>query len=92
MRFATSFFNPTLYRKNLSRFWPLWVAWLVLWLFALPLNLYNMCNNWGGDEEGRSPHGTAWQVGGLHDPWDPAFQSRTGRHGQDWNHQGTTVH
>ncbi len=39
MRSVTSCFNPTLYKKNLTRFWPLWTAWLVLWLFVLPLNL-----------------------------------------------------
>ena len=53
MRFATSYFNPTLYKKNLSRFWPLWVAWLVLWMFVFPLNLLNMWNNYQrGEEEG----------------------------------------
>ena len=52
MRFATSYFNPTLYKKNLSRFWPLWVAWLVLWLFVMPLNLINLWQNYGGDQEG----------------------------------------
>ena len=52
MRFATSYFNPTLYKKNLSRFWPLWVAWLVLWMFVLPLNLLNMWNNYQRGDEG----------------------------------------
>ena len=51
MRFATSYFNPTLYKKNLSRFWPLWVAWLVLWMFLLPLNLLNMWNNYQLDQQ-----------------------------------------
>ena len=46
MRFATSYFNPTLYKKNLSRFWPLWVAWFVLWLFIMPLNLCNMWSSY----------------------------------------------
>ena len=41
MRSVTSYFNPTLYRKNLARFWPLWTAWTVLWLFLMPLNLLN---------------------------------------------------
>ena len=49
MRFATSYFNPTLYKKNLSRFWPLWVAWFVLWLFIMPLNLINMWTNYQMD-------------------------------------------
>lgn len=46
MRFATSYFNPTLYRKNLARFWPLWAAWFILWLFIMPLNLFNQWNNY----------------------------------------------
>ena len=41
MRSVTSFFNPTLYRKNLARFWPLWTAWMVLWAFVMPLNMLN---------------------------------------------------
>ena len=39
MRSVTSCFNSTLYRKNLSRFWPIWALYSVIWLFALPLNL-----------------------------------------------------
>ena len=35
---AKSFFNPTVYRKTLTRFWPLWAVNLVFWLFLLPLN------------------------------------------------------
>ena len=49
MRFATSYFNPTLYRKNLARFWPLWAAWFILWLFIMPLNLFNMWNSYQMD-------------------------------------------
>ena len=41
MRSVTSFFNPTLYRKNLTRFWPLWAIWTVMWAFVMPLNLLN---------------------------------------------------
>jgi len=41
MRSVTSYFNPTLYKKNLARFWPLWTAWTVLWAFILPLALLN---------------------------------------------------
>ena len=41
MRSATSYFNPTLYRKTLARFWPLWGGYGVIWLFALPLYLLN---------------------------------------------------
>ena len=42
MRSATSYFNGTLYRKTLARFWPLWGLWGIIWLFALPLNMLNV--------------------------------------------------
>ena len=38
MRSGTSCFN-TVYRKNLTRFWPLWAIYGMAWLFILPLNL-----------------------------------------------------
>lgn len=41
MRSATSYFNGTLYRKTLARFWPLWGLWGVGWLFLFPLRLLN---------------------------------------------------
>ncbi len=41
MRSATSYFNGTLYRKTLARFWPLWGLWALGWLFLLPLHLLN---------------------------------------------------
>lgn len=41
MRSGTSFFNSTLYRKTMLRFWPLWVAYGLMWLFLLPFNLLN---------------------------------------------------
>ena len=36
MRSGTSFFNLTVYRKHLARFWPLWAAWLLVLLLLLP--------------------------------------------------------
>lgn len=42
---ATSFFNGTLYRRNLSRFWPLWALYGVIWLYILPLSLLNQVLN-----------------------------------------------
>ena len=41
MRSATSFCNPTLYRKTVARFWPMWAAWGAFWLFVIPMNLLN---------------------------------------------------
>ena len=45
MRSATSYFNGTLYRKTLARFWPLWGLWGLGWLFLAPLRLLNLYFN-----------------------------------------------
>lgn len=42
MRCAKSYFEPTIYKKNLNRFWPLWVMYTVVWLFLLPVCLLNV--------------------------------------------------
>lgn len=39
MRSVKSCFNPTLFRKNITRFWPIWGVYLVLWLLVLPLQI-----------------------------------------------------
>ena len=39
MRSGKSFFNATLYKKNLTRFWPIWALYLVIWMFVLPFDL-----------------------------------------------------
>ncbi len=39
MRSARSWFNPTLYKKNLTRFWPIWGVYLIIWLFLFPIDL-----------------------------------------------------
>lgn len=41
MRSKTSFFNPTLFGKNVTRFWPLWVLYTVIWVIVLPLPALN---------------------------------------------------
>lgn len=40
MRSGKSFFNKTLFRSNIQRFWPLWLGYFVIWLLVLPLNLF----------------------------------------------------
>lgn len=47
MRSVTSYFNSTLYRKAMSRYWPLWVFFGGIWLFVIPLNLLNLGMNYG---------------------------------------------
>lgn len=39
MRSAKSCFNPTLFRKNLTRFWPIWALYGIIWLFVLPVQI-----------------------------------------------------
>ncbi|MEG1746845.1 MAG: hypothetical protein RR226_00300 [Oscillospiraceae bacterium] len=40
MQSVKSYFNPTLFRKNITRFWPVWAVYLVAWIFALPVSGY----------------------------------------------------
>lgn len=37
MKSGTSFFNTTLFRKNLTRYWPVWALYAVVWIYALPV-------------------------------------------------------
>ncbi|MCI8477371.1 MAG: hypothetical protein HFE97_03335, partial [Oscillospiraceae bacterium] len=37
--FKGAWFYPTLYRKNLLRFWPLWALYGLYWLFLFPIGL-----------------------------------------------------
>ncbi len=46
MRSVTSCFNPTLFRKNMTRFWPIWAANLLIWLFVLPVDLLLNYDAW----------------------------------------------
>lgn len=39
MPFARSYFNATLYKKYLTRFWPIWALYAIIWFFILPVNL-----------------------------------------------------
>jgi ABC-2 type transport system permease protein len=37
MRSRTSFFNKTLFWKSITRFWPVWLAYLIIWFLILPM-------------------------------------------------------
>lgn len=37
MKSGTSFFNSTLFKKNLTRYWPIWVLYTLIWFYALPM-------------------------------------------------------
>lgn len=40
MQSKTSYFNKTIFIKNITRFWPIWGAYFLLCLVQLPLTLY----------------------------------------------------
>lgn len=42
MQLKTSYFSKTLFIKNIARFWPVWAVYLLIWLFAMPVNLGNL--------------------------------------------------
>ena len=37
MKCATSYFNSTLFKKNLTRYWPIWALYALIWIYALPV-------------------------------------------------------
>ena len=37
MRSGTSFFNGAVFKKTVLRYWPVWAAYSVIWLVALPI-------------------------------------------------------
>ena len=39
MQSRTSFFNGTLFRKSVTRFWPIWGAYLLIWFLVLPMTI-----------------------------------------------------
>jgi ABC-2 type transport system permease protein len=41
--------NMTMLKKNITRFWPLWGAYLVVWLLILPISYGNSFLNGAGD-------------------------------------------
>lgn len=46
MQSKTSWFNGTLFKKNFTRFWPVWILYLVIWAFALPFTLLAQMTRW----------------------------------------------
>ncbi len=42
MKSVTSCCNATLMRKNLTRFWPIWALYTLIWAYALPINCLMM--------------------------------------------------
>lgn len=44
MKSKTSFFNRTIFIRNILRFWPMWVLYLIILFFMLPVSLYRNTN------------------------------------------------
>ncbi len=42
MKSKTSYFNKTIFVKNMFRFWPIWVLYLAILIFSMPVNLFVM--------------------------------------------------
>lgn len=51
MRSGISFFDPTLYKKTVTRWWPIWTSYLVIWLFVQPVNILMNAVNYGMNGE-----------------------------------------
>lgn len=59
MQSGTSCFNKTIFKKNITHFWPIWGIYLVFLLYALPLTLLlsteksgNRCQSGKADRRG----------------------------------------
>ncbi len=45
---GTSYFNPTLFGKNLARFWPIWGLYNLIWVVLLPAGVLLRRDVWDG--------------------------------------------
>ena len=43
---GTSYFNMTLFRKNLARFWPIWGLYALIWVVLLPVGVLLRRDGW----------------------------------------------
>lgn len=49
MKSKISCFNKTIFKKNLTLYWPLWTAFLLLMLAMIPLNLYQYMRSYSNN-------------------------------------------
>lgn len=42
MRSKTSFFNLTIFKRSISRFWPIWALYAFAWLLAMPIHFLSV--------------------------------------------------
>lgn len=48
MRSKISFFNRTIFRKNITHFWPIWVLYSILCIWSMPIYSYFNLRNYNG--------------------------------------------
>ena len=84
MRSGTSFFDLTVWKKTVLRFWPIWAAGLVFWGLLLPVRglrilqvqvLY-------GDDQMRQFAASVGEMGGGEASWLPVERMGIRGHGQ----------
>ena len=62
----TSYFNPTLFRRAVLANWPIWAAYLAIWLLVLPVHLLNTWQmGWLDLAEGRTYTAGSAVIGGI---------------------------
>jgi len=50
MKSGTSYFNIALFKKNLTRYWPIWALYALIWTYALPVTcLMVQQQTWRGE-------------------------------------------
>ena len=64
MKSKTSFFNATIFKKNISHYWPVWVVFLCYLIFLLPVRIWSDTADYQSyyAETGMSAAATQYQV------------------------------
>ena len=50
MRSVTSYFNSPLFTKNMTRFWPVWAGYGLLWMFLLPMKFFDIASSYSDSQ------------------------------------------
>ena len=45
MKSKTSSFNTTIFKKNLTHYWPIWIVYLCYLIVVVPLSIWLYANN-----------------------------------------------
>ena len=50
MRSVTSCFNSPLFTKNMTRFWPVWAGYGLIWMFLLPMKFFDIASSYSDSQ------------------------------------------